>query len=212
MVKKVLAGMLMGILIAVSMYGCASPTLQYTQAEVSEAIITESQLQENTQECVDAHKKEPKTIYVYVCGAVYAPGVYAIEEGSRICDLFQIAGGLTEGAAEDYWNQARILSDGEMIYVPTEEEAKERSDAQKSAAGSTTGQSDTNSGETKKININTASIEELMTLPGIGEAKALAIIAYRQENGDFSNIEQLKDISGIKDGVYTKIKDYIVVN
>lgn len=215
MVKKFLISILVGILV-VSICGCGSRTAQYVSSEDNKTAGLETgDSGENMSSDSVSEKTELKAlkfIYVYVCGAVAAPGVYEIEEGSRICDLFSMAGGLTAEAAEDYWNQARILVDGEMIYVPTKEEAEERTDDEKTVAGSVTGLTDSDNVKTKKININTASKEELMTLPGIGESKALAIIAYRQEKGKFSSVEQLKEISGIKDGVYSKIEDYVVID
>ena len=147
---------------------------------------------------LESEIQENGCIYVYVCGQIQKPGVYTLPEGSRVCDVFEMAGGFTEYAATDYWNQARVLQDGEMLYVPTIEEAKERHFDSESARREDTDDSN-------KVNINTASKEELMTLPGIGETKALAIIAYRQENGIFSSIEDLKMVEGIKDGVYIEI-------
>lgn len=198
MVKKVIPFILVGILIT-GMCGCGSRTAQYVDAKESDS---EGMMAEGTALDTDESEAETlKLIYVYICGAVNSPGVYAVEAGSRICDLFETAGGLTKEAATDYWNQARVLVDGEMIYVPTEEEAGERTIEDKTVTSSN-----------NKVNINTASKEELMTLPGIGESKALAIISYRQENGRFSSIEELKDISGIKDGVFLKIEEYIVAD
>ena len=91
-----------------------------------------------------------------------------------------------------------------MIYVPTREEVQERTFEAQEDEVSKTDDSD-------KVNINTASKEELMTIPGIGEAKASAIVAYRKEHGDFSSIEEVKNVEGIKDGVYSKMKDYIEI-
>lgn len=200
MVKKGYFCVLLCIAAMCGICGCGGSTAEYihTEGAVEETDAAGADELTETEET-----PEPEPIYIYVCGAVALPGVYVMETGSRICDLFQEAGGLTEEAAADYWNQARLLTDGEMIYVPTREEAVERVPEDWTAAGSQ---------EEQKININTASVEELMTLPGIGEAKALAILAYRKENGKFSSIEELKEISGIKDGVFDKIKDYIVVN
>ncbi len=212
MVKKVLLGILMGILI-ICMCACGDRTALYLDDSESVSNETEGnhQMSEKPTNTEQSDTEGTKLIYVYVCGSVNSPGVYAIPEGSRVCDLFSVAGGFTKDAATDYWNQARVLTDGEMLYVPTKEEAKKRTEEEKAAAGSITGQLDTNN-RNKKVNINTASKEELMTLPGIGESKALAIISYRQENGGFSNIEQLKEISGIKDGVFLKIEEYIVAD
>ena len=105
-------------------------------------------------------------------------------------------------AAADSVNLARNVSDGEQIYIPTEEEASA------GAAGSGPASAGAQQG---KVNINTASLEELMTLTGIGEAKAESIIRYREENGGFRKPEDLMEISGIKEGVFEKIKDDIII-
>ena len=109
-----------------------------------------------------------------------------------------MAGGMTEEAAAYALNLARIAVDGEQIYVPDAEEIQ----GQSILSGS---------GYEKKVNINTASMEELMTLTGIGEAKAESIIRYREENGGFQSIEDLMEIGGIKEGVFEKIKDDITI-
>ena len=159
-------------------------------------------------------------ICVYVCGEVCVPGVYMLPEGARICDAVEAAGGLTQEASRDYWNLAERLVDGAMISVPTEAEAKERLGAGAGqGASEMTGQKTLSDGEDvaassddSRVNLNTATVEELMTIPGIGEAKAKAIVSYRQENGNFSSIEEIMNISGIKEGLFRQIKDYIMVN
>lgn len=210
---KLLRSVLLCTLIVVCICGCDKGTAQYISSEEKD---TSERTEVQTQE-ISAEKSQQENvtdgmlIYVYICGAVKSPGVYTLSEGSRICDLFEIAGGLTEDAATDYWNQARILVDGEMIYVPTMEEAKEQQwsgiDSSRNPAEATG--TDNNSG---KININTASKEQLMEIPGIGEAKAKAIINYRETNGGFSSIEEVMNIEGVKEGVFSKMKEYIVVN
>lgn len=141
-------------------------------------------------------------ICVYICGAVHEPGVYELPEGSRVHEALEMAGGMTEEAAAYALNLARIAVDGEQIYVPDAEEIQGQSILSGSADGS---------GYEKKVNINTASMEELMTLTGIGEAKAESIIRYREENGGFQSIEDLMEIGGIKEGVFEKIKDDITI-
>lgn len=209
---KSIRSVLYGTLIVVCICGCGKSTSEYLVAE--EILMTETETQTDLQ--TESNPAETQSqvsdqaetlLYVYVCGEVNAPGVYTLPEGSRVCDVFALAGGFTENAAVDYWNQARVLKDGEMIYVPTIEEAKER--------GQDISSQDVNYKDTSaknKININTASKAQLMTIPGIGEAKANAIIAYRESNGAFSTVEEIKKVEGIKDGVYTKMKDYIVIN
>lgn len=192
-------GVLLGTLIVVCICSCGKDTAYYVDSE-SESSTTQ---REETSEQVETLDSQEKGIYVYVCGQIVSPGVYVLPQGSRICDLFELAGGFTQIAATDYWNQARLLTDGEMIYVPTVEEVKERPLENNTA---------TDTDDSDKVNINTASKEELMTLPGIGEARALAIIAYRKENGPFTSVEELKEVEGIKDGVFSKMKDYIEIN
>ena len=142
-------------------------------------------------------------VYVYVCGAVNAPGVYELKEGARVFEAIQLAGGLTEAAAADAVNQARIVTDGEQIRVPTVEEAQNQGAG---VAGEVTEGTENN-----KININAAGKEELMMLTGIGEAKAESIMDYREKNGSFTSIEELMQIEGIKEGVFNKIKDDITI-
>lgn len=134
-------------------------------------------------------------IYVQVSGAVEKPGVYELEEGSRIFQAVELAGGLTELADTKVLNQAETLNDGQMVYVPCigeqESQAAEKEDG--------------------RINLNTATEAELMTLPGIGAARAKSILDWREKNGGFQQIEDLKNIEGIKDGVFSKIKDSVRV-
>ena len=207
-IDKVLKGVLLGTLLVVFLCGCGRDTAYYvdSQAQSSQMPSMQSDVSElQTEEEVTETQTQTFVLYVYVCGQVKNPGVYILPEGSRVCDLFEKAGGLTDSAAFEYWNQAKLLSDGEMLYVPTVNEAKDREWTEGTTSQNTTDDPD-------KININTASKEELMTLPGIGEAKADAILAYRRENGSFSSIEELKQVEGIKDGVFSKMKDYIEIN
>ena len=170
---------------------------------------SKTESEKESQGGTDAEEGLPETLYVHVCGAVNAPGVYELRTDARIYEALEAAGGMTEDAAADWINQAEALSDGERIYVPTQEEAEESAqsvsgqwaDPNRNAGGSVS----------DKININTAAKEELMTLSGIGASKAESILKYRQEHGNFQSIEDLKKIEGIKDGVFNKIKDDITV-
>lgn len=135
-----------------------------------------------------------KMIYVQLSGQVNNPGVYQLKEGSRIFEAIRAAGGLKKGIVDCPINQARVVRDGEMIYIPSNIEAsnyiKENSDSE-------------------LININTATKQELMTLPGIGESKALSIIEYRENNNGFSTIEDIMKVGGIKQAMFDKIKEHI---
>lgn len=193
-------GVLLGTLLVVCLCSCGKSTVSYIEKE--SAATEEMESESETEKIDEEQESEKQMIYVYVCGQVEHPGVYTLLEGSRIYDVFELAGGFTEEADTDYWNQARLLKDGEMIYVPSKGEVTERPFEQE--ASEKTGESD-------KININTATKEELMKIPGIGEAKALAILAYRQENGPFSSLEELKRVDGIKEAVFSKMKEYIEI-
>lgn len=154
---------------------------------------------ENSPEKAENGSRKKKSIFVHVCGAVKKSGVYELKEGSRICDALIAAGGFKKTADQTFLNQAQVLSDGEQVVVPTK--GKTVQNANKVPE----------SQSTQKISINHATCEELMTLPGIGESKANTIIKYREENGNFQTLEDLKKIQGIKDGVYSKIIDYIML-
>lgn len=148
----------------------------------------------------DSQKQIPENCYVYVCGAVVSPGVYELPAGSRIYQAIKQAQGLTKEACADSINQAEEVTDGQMIKVLTKEEAAEEEVF--TSVEETDG----------RININTADAAMLMTLPGIGASKADSIISYREEHGGFSAVEDIMKITGIKEGIYTKIKDHITVN
>lgn len=162
---------------------------------------------ENAQEKAARQNQEVKdTAYVYVCGAVNAPGVYELASGARVYEAIALAGGVQEGAAAEALNQASVITDGERIYIPTQEELEKGI-----VDGQTPEVTGTDNKDEGKININTASKEELKSLPGIGDAKADSIISYRDANGGFQVIEDMMKIEGIKEGVFNKIKDKIIV-
>lgn len=145
-------------------------------------------------------------IYVHVCGAVKNAGVYKMTEGDRVFAAIEAAGGFLPDAAEESINQARVLADGEELYIPTREEI-----LSSASSFAPAGLAESDSKE-QKVNINTADVSELTTLTGIGETRARAIIAWREQNGDFSSPEDLKNVEGIADKTYEKIKDRITVN
>ena len=145
---------------------------------------------------------EVKTqVYVYVTGAVANPGVYSLDEGLRVCDAVEAAGGLTEDADASTVNLARVLSDGEHIALPTKAEV-ETALAQGSAGGAAA---------SSLVNINTADASALETLSGVGSATAQAIISDREQNGPFSTIEDLMRVDGIGEKKFAKLKDSICI-
>ncbi|MCM1100675.1 MAG: helix-hairpin-helix domain-containing protein [Clostridium sp.] len=137
-------------------------------------------------------------IYIHVCGAVNSPGVVCLPEGSRVQDALEAAGGLTEDGAAEAVNLAATLADGTKLYFPTREEAN---------AGVVSREDETSG----LININTADEGLLCELPGIGEAKAKAIVAYREENGVFEQAQDIMNVPGIKENAYGRIKELITV-
>ena len=148
-------------------------------------------------------ENESQSVFVYVCGQVVNEGVYELSSGARVIDAIKAAGGVTKAAAGTAVNQAEKITDGTRIYIPSKKEIKEGSIKPSG--------SQQVSEETGKVNINSASKEELMTLSGIGASKAEMIIKYREENGGFKEITDLMKISGIKQNSFNKIKDKITV-
>lgn len=146
-----------------------------------------------------------KEIIVDIKGQVKIPGVYHMEEGSRIIDVIEKAGGLLDESETTAVNFAQLLSDQMVIYVPKigEDIPVESTISQEIAEGGEQEQS--------KININEADKEALMTLNGIGDSKAENILAYREENGLFKSIEDIKNVSGIGEATFNNLKDSIVV-
>ncbi|MDF2473099.1 MAG: hypothetical protein K0R21_881 [Anaerocolumna sp.] len=163
----------------------------------------QNQLDNQTLDSSKVKDSDAKSLYVHICGAVKKPDVYEVKDGTRIIEVIRLAGGLTDEAAGDYINQAALVTDGQQVYIPTKFEVV---DASPSVYLRNSNQDGANT-----VNINTAAKEELMTLPGIGEAKANSIIAYRQENGEFKNIDEIMNIEGIKDSVFNKISELITV-
>ena len=162
----------------------------------------------------DGTVTENTVIYVDVTGAVKAPGVYTLPAGSRVFEAIALAGGAREDASLENLNQAGILQDGQQIRVYTEEEAAQMAQqgSLPSLPGAETAAGQKESQEASKVNINTAGKEELMTLTGIGETRAEAILAYRQETGGFQAPEDLMQVEGIKEKTFEKLKDQITVN
>lgn len=150
-------------------------------------------------------KIEIKMIYVDVGGEVNYPGLYCLPEGSRVNDAIIIAGGVTEKADLSEVNLAYILSDALKITIPK----KEVEIKKKKAIVSKSINISNNNSDSGKVNINTASKEQLKTLSGIGDSTAEKIIKYREENGTFGNTEELKKVSGIGESKYNKIADNI---
>ncbi|TXC90015.1 hypothetical protein FS935_13175 [Metabacillus litoralis] len=148
--------------------------------------------------------QEPNVIIVDIKGAIYKPGVYEIEADARVHQIIEKAGGLNSDADEIAVNLAAPLQDGMVLYIP------KKGETEVNPFLSQKGGLD-NDQEVQKVNINTATIEELQTLTGIGPAKAEAIMTYREENGLFQSPEELLEVTGIGDKSYEKLKEEILV-
>lgn len=167
--------------------------------QTQEKILWENAESESVKDSVVMFQTELESkgmICVDVSGAVAEPGVYLLEEGARVYQAVEQAGGLLEDADRDLINQAAVLKDGEKIRIYTVQEAAEQIVLQEQSG---------------MVNLNTADVQQLCTLSGIGESRAQDIIAYREEHGDFKNVEEIMNVSGIKDTTFQKIKDKIVV-
>lgn len=174
-------------------------------------------------ELSDASSEEAKTLVVHICGAVSAPGVYELPAGSRIIDAVEAGGGFLPEADEACCNLAEEIVDGCQIYIMTKTESCADGQTEKKAGIQTSPDSDmqttdrnvrsnsTPALENGLVNLNTADVAALMTLPGIGESRAKAIISYREQHGAFAKIEDIMKISGIKQAAFSKIKDKITV-
>lgn len=149
----------------------------------------------------------PELLYVHVCGEVNQPGVYELTSGARVYQVIEMAGGMTSDAALDAVNQAAVLYDGQQLVIPSVLEWSEK-DRETDSQGTANEKA---SSENDLVNINEATKEELMTLPGIGESKAADIVAYRENQGRFLAVEDIMNVSGIKEAVFARIKDKITV-
>ncbi len=135
-------------------------------------------------------------IWVHVCGQVNNPGVYSFSENSRVFDAVEAAGGFRKEADRDSVNLAMNLTDEGKIYIPSIKEENESG-----------GQSQSDG----RINVNTATLNDLMSLPGIGEKRAESILKLRDSKGSFQTVEELLEAEGIKEGIFEQIKDFIKV-
>ncbi len=156
---------------------------------------------------VSSEEKSEETgkIKVYVTGEVNLPGVIELEEGARIEDAIQKAGGIKPEANLKEINLASEIEDGEKIYIPNLLEQVEETTLLSESEANTSSKSD------GKVNINKASVSELTSIPGVGASTAQKIITYREENGKFKTIEDIKNVSGIGDSKYNSMKDFISV-
>ena len=165
-----------------------------------------------SKECVCECDKNDEVL-VDIKGAVKKPGVYRLSKNSIVDDVIKMAGGLNKNASTDDINLSKAIYNEMVIYVSTKDEIKNKNSNNNSSAVPSNNKNDEDNIciPLNKININTANVEQLQEIKGVGEAKALKIIEYRNTNGLYKTIEDIKNVSGIGDSFYEKIKDYITV-
>lgn len=162
-----------------------------------------------------AEDNEQLVVYVDIKGAVAKPDMYALPIGSRVYDAIEMAGGLTEEAATETLNQAKLLEDQMLLYIYSYsdlEQAEATPNLGMVEPAYTEGPDSFNDNVSGVVNINSATVDELMTLPNIGPKKAATIIQFREENGSFSVVEDIMAVSGIGEKTFENLKDLITVS
>lgn len=210
--KKII--LVMQILLALGWCGMLSGCSGEASLSLEEALVAKEQQntdlgtgsgsgllagsERNEEQPADSEEYTEQLLYVYVCGSVARPGVYALKDGSRIVAAVEAAGGFLEDAATESVNLASLLKDGMQIIIP---DLKEMASVQVQSGINQDG----------RVNLNRATVEELCTLQGIGEAKAEAILAYREEIGAFTSVEQIQNVTGIGENLFKQIKESIYI-
>lgn len=184
---------------------------QEQNLEIKEEIKTNDQIENNSNE---QQLEKNENIIVHVSGAVNKEGIVELKNNSRIIDAIDKAGGLKDEADITNINLAYIIEDGMKIHIPSKEEKESTIIVESNIDSGTVEQSNeikSNNNKKLKININTATKTDLETLPGIGESTALKIIEYRKKKGKFKLIEDIKQVNGIGENKFNKIKELITV-
>lgn len=216
--QKVVLGVLAAMVVGfICYYVYAKEDESKTQLELDNNLEIEEEEKEKEEYSDDV-------ILVHVSGAVNQEGVVELKANSRISDAIDKAGGVRENAYTKDINLAYQLEDGMKIYIPTKQEKEnndkvEVSDLSKNetesyvsnSSGISTKQEKSEETKGSKVNINTATQAQLETLPGIGPSTATKILAYRKEKGKFSKIEDIKQVSGIGEAKFEKMKEHITV-
>lgn len=194
--------------IAISLVGTIAYLAMNNEEESYEDIYIDiEEVVENVSNSSDV--EEVEKIKIHIIGEVNVPGIYELTMGSRIQDAITAAGGQSENADLDKVNLAYELEDGQKIRIPSIFE--EKTAYIYNDSGENVIENDESTGSSLKINLNKATSEELQTINGVGPSLAEKIITYRNENGKFKSIEDLKNVSGIGDKKYESIKEYVFI-
>lgn len=212
--KKIIITVLLivGFIIALSIYMIY--TNNSNEIDIANMIMQEETIENDTNNLVTNSTEEEVKMIIHISGEVKNPGIVTLEVGSRIMDAIKKAGGATREADLAQVNLAYELQDGQKVYIPNKKEKvteyiTESSGNNVIVDGKNI--SNNNEGNNSKVNINTANLDELDSLPGIGPALAQRIIDYREQNGNFQSIEDLQNVKGIGDSKFSDIKDNIIV-
>ena len=173
------------------------------ESNKNDEIIVEKEIVKECDEVVE--KEENSTVVIDIKGEVNNPGTYELDDSKRIVDAIEKAGGLKENADTSYVNLSEKLIDEMLIYIPKFQEESQSVEYKNYVPEV----KENKTVKDSKISINSASIEELMTINGIGKSKATNIVNYRNKNGKFKKLEDLLNVSGIGNSTFEKIKDYI---
>ena len=199
--KKAIAGGAIAVVLAAAAIFASAMFLQQGEAQSIKKVEAET-----VGEQASVEGTIPASICVHVGGCVASPGVVYLDEGSRVADAIEAAGGLTGDASSDSLNLARVLSDGEQVIVASVESV-----STSPAPGVEPVISQNASSSAGKVNINTATASELQQISGIGQSKAQKIVEYREAKGHFSSIDEIVNVSGIGDKTLEAIRDMICV-
>lgn len=215
--KKYLCNLILIMICVMALTGCFTKDKAKIYREEKEESKSESEINTSDSDSsgeIETTEKQKGSGYVYIQlgGAVKSPGVYKVLEGTRVFEAVEIAGGTTQEADIDSVNLARPVTDEMKIYVPTNEEVADSNGDYFWEYNNETFENEEEAvTDDGLININEATKEKLMELPGIGQAKAEAIINYREEKGGFNDVTEIMNISGIKEAAFEKIKNLIKV-
>jgi competence protein ComEA len=196
--KHIGFGFLGLIIIGYLMYDQTHQAPPTTDSQLPQLMVTKPTTAE-TQET----SSQTTTVIVDIKGAVHQPGVYEVEANLRVTDVIEIAGGLRPDADQNQINLAQKIADEQVIYVAVIGETAPTTTQLQPSATTTT---------TNKINLNTATIDELQTLSGIGAKKAQDVIDYREANGPFSTVDALADVSGFGEKTIDRLRDAVTVD
>lgn len=194
----IISVLLLVIIAGIFIYLYQNHSTDYSFLEISESTVNS-----------EVSNVLEEKIVIHIAGQVANPGIVELKDGARIVEAIEAAGGVTSDANLEKINLAYVLEDGMKVYIPSIADEDENNYVTTGSSGVSSNSS--NATQTLKININTASVDDFSKIPGIGSSIASRIVEYRKENGKFSTIEDIKNVSGIGDAKFNNIKNYIYV-